>query len=190
MADVALDLTQDYFATLLEKRFLDDVEPERGRFRSFLLASLKHHVEHVRDRECALKRGGGRPAISLDTAEAEQRYRMEPVEATTPEDVYERCWAATVVRQARERLRGEMEAAGKGTTYRQLEELVTFGREARSQREIGTELGISEAAVGMALQRLRRRLGRILRDQVAGTVDDPEAIDGELRHLLSVLREF
>jgi RNA polymerase sigma factor (sigma-70 family) len=188
-ADLALDLTQDYFATLLEKRFLDDVDPERGRFRSFLLATLKHHVTHVHDRERAAKRGGGRTVLSLDTAEAEQRYRMEPVEATTPENVYERCWADTVVRRARERLRDEMEAAGKGATYHALEELVTFGTAARSQREIGAELGISEAAVGMALQRLRRRLGRILREQVAETVDDPEAIDGELRHLLQVLRE-
>lgn len=187
-ADAALDLTQDYFATLLDKRFLDDVDPRRGRFRSFLLASLKHHVAHVRDRERAAKRGGGRPVLSLDTAEAEERYLLEPVEATTPEGVYERRWATTVIGRARERLRDEMDAAGKGVTYRALEGLVTFGTDARSQREIGAELGMSEAAVGMALLRLRRRLGRILREQVAETVDDPAAVDGELRHLLEVVR--
>lgn len=188
-ADAALDLTQDYFATLLDKKFLDGVDPRRGRFRSFLLASLKHHVAHVREHGHAVKRGGGRPVLSLDQAAAEERYLLEPVETTTPEDLYERRWAATVIERARERLREEMDAAGKGTTYRALEGLVTFGTDARSQREIGEQLGMSEAAVGMALLRLRRRLGRILREQVAETVDDPAAVDGELRHLLDVVRD-
>ncbi len=187
--DEARDLVQGYFATLLEKRFLDDVRPERGKFRSFLLVSLKHFVSHERVREGAVKRGGGASAIPLDAAEAESRYRVEPADAETPESIFERRWAATVVERARARLAEEMREAGKDAQYRALEGSVAFGTGERSQREIGEALGMSEAAVGMALLRLRRRLGQLLRDEISQTVETPEGVDEELRHLLSMLSE-
>jgi len=187
--DDAADLTQGYFATLLEKRYLDDVHPDRGKLCSFLLVSLKHYVSHERSRQRALKRSGGRPAISVDAADAEARYRFEQEEPVTPETIYERRWARTVIERARARLAQEMAAAGKERQYRALEELIAFGRSKRSEREIGEELGLSEGAVGMALLRLRRRLGQLLREEIAHTVDGAAQVDEELRHLLGVLQD-
>ncbi|HXV76708.1 MAG TPA: sigma-70 family RNA polymerase sigma factor [Candidatus Polarisedimenticolaceae bacterium] len=189
-AEEAADLTQGYFAELLEKRFLDDVHPERGKLRSFLLVSLKHYVSHERERQRSQKRSVRHRAISIDAAEAEQRYRFEPADPVTPETIYERRWALTVIERARARLADEMTAAGKREQYRALAELISFGRTQRSEREIGESIGLSEGAVGMALLRLRRRLGRLLREEIAHTVHDRSHVDEELHHLLTVLQEL
>lgn len=187
--DDAADLTQGFFATLIEKRFLDDVDPARGRFRSFMLASLKHFVGHERDRARTLKRGGGRVLLSFDALAAEAGYLGEPRDDCTAETIFERRWASTLVDRALGRLRGEMEQAGKGEAYRLLQPFLIEGGAERSQREVARELGTTEAALGMAILRQRRRLGRLLREEVADTVRDPPEVESELRHLLSVLRE-
>jgi len=187
-ADKASDLTQGYFAALMEKDYLDDVRPERGKFRSFLLASLKHHVSHERERERAAKRGGPAPPISLDREIAERRYRDEPRDDATPETLYERRWAWTVIDRAQARLRLEMQLAGKGERFEHLAGFVFGGGSDRSYRDVAAESGISEAAIAMAVRRLRQRLGDLMRQEIADTVGDPRDVDEEIRHLLTVVR--
>ncbi len=186
--DAASDLTQGYFARLMEKDYLGDVHPGRGKFRSFLLASLKHHLSHERDRERAAKRGGPAPAISLDRESAERRYRAKPRDDATPETIYERRWALTVIDRAQGRLRLEMQQAGKGERFEHLAGFVFGGGTDRSYREVASESGMSEAAIAMAVRRLRQRLGDLMRQEIADTVGDPRDVDGEIRHLLAVVR--
>lgn len=183
----ALDLTQGYFVKLLDKHFLDDVRPEAGKFRSFLLASLKHFLANERRAEAAQKRGGGSSPISLDLDSAEARYRHEPADERTPDHAYERQWALAVIRQAHRRLREEFEAAGKARQHRLLVGQLSGDGDSRIYREIAAELETTEAAVKMTISRMRRHFGRILRDEIAGTVDDPAAVDAEVRYLLSIL---
>lgn len=186
-ADEARDLTQGYFLRLLEKDYLDDVKPEAGRFRSFLLASMKHFLANERRDAAALKRGGGRTLVSLDLAAAENRYRHEPVSDETPERAYERRWALAVIERARDRLRDEFAAAGKERQFRLLAGHLSGRDSARPHGEVAEELGTTEAAVKMAVSRMRRQYGRALREEIADTIDDPAAIDDEVRHLLSIV---
>ena len=186
--DEALDLTQGYFLRLMERRYLDDVRPEAGKFRSFLLASVKHYLANERRDAAALKRGGDRPPLSLDVDEAEGRYRLEPADDRTPETAYERQWALTITRLAHERLRREMSEAGKREQHRLLVPFMSGDDPGRSYADVAAELETSEAAVRMAVTRLRRRFGRILREEIAPTVEDEAEIDDEVRHLLSVVR--
>lgn len=187
--DTSLDLTQGFFEQLLEQRVLDSLRPGSGRFRSFLLSSLKHYVSNERARESALKRGGRNALIRLDAADAEEREKLEPRDERTPERAYERAWAATVLDRVSRRLKDEFEEAGKGPLFSGLAPSLTGGEEARPHREVAVELGITESAVKMSLLRMRRRFGRLLREEIALTVESEEEIDGELRHLLSVVRE-
>lgn len=186
-ADDARDLTQGYFLRLLEKDYLDDVRPEAGKFRSFLLASLKHYLANVRRDAAAQKRGGGQPLASLDLDAAENRYRNEPVDGETPARAYERRWALAVIDRARNRLKGEFERADKGRHFKLLAEHLTGSGDARPYGEIAEELGTTEAAVKMSVSRMRRQYGRALRDEIADTIDDPAEVDAEVRHLLSIL---
>lgn len=186
--DAATDLTQGYFTRLLEKDFLGDVHPDKGKFRAFLLASLKHHLSHERDHERAVKRGGPRSPISLDADAAERRYRSEPREDDTPETIYERRWALTVIDRTQQRLRREMQQAGKGERFEHLAGFVFGGGADRSYRDVAAESGMTEAAIAMAVRRLRQRLGDLMREEIADTVRDPTDVDGEIRHLLAVVR--
>jgi RNA polymerase sigma-70 factor (ECF subfamily) len=188
-ASEALDLTQGFFTDLLERDLLDSVRPERGKFRSFLIASLKHHIAHEKRKERALKRGGGRAAIPLDSGEAERRYLIEAADEMTPERAYERQWALAVIGRAQGRLRGALEADGQGEQYRLLMPFLTDVGPARPYQEVAGRLGTTEASVKMAVLRLRRRLGQLLREEIAHTVDEPSEVDAELRHLLAVLGE-
>lgn len=185
----ALDLTQGFFAELIEKDLLDAVRRELGKFRSFLLAALKHHIAHERRKDDALKRGGGREIVSLDVQDAESRYRLDPADDRTPERAYERQWALAVIERARRRLQGTLEADGKGEQYRLLAPFLTDVRPEGSYREVADALGTTEASVKMAVLRLRRRMGQLLRDEIAQTVAEPAEVDAELRHLLTVLSE-
>jgi len=183
----ARDLTQGYFLRLLEKRFLDDVEPEAGRFRAFLLVSLKHFLSSERERERALKRGGGKSTISLDAEAAERRYRLEPVDHLTPEKVFERRWAQTVVDRALARLRELFEIDGKLREFELLRPHLIGDAERGSYREMADELNMSEGTVRVTVYRVRRRYGSLLREEVAQTVADPQEVDRELRDLLLAL---
>ncbi len=183
------DLTQGYFLQLLEKDFLADVRPELGRFRAFLIASVKHFLSNERDRERALKRGGGQPPIRLDAVEAEDRYRFEPVDALTPEKLFERRWATVVLERALESLRLDSERNGEADRFGRLKAYLTGAELASSYRDAAGDLGLSEAAVKTAVHRLRRRYGEFLRAEIAQTVADPREVDEEIRYLLSTMAE-
>ena len=186
--DEARDLTQGFFTEFLDKDFLSSVDPDKGRFRSFLLASLRHFLSHERDRARALKRGGGAVTLSLDLATGEENYRLQVSEEMTPEDVFERRWALTVLDRAVGRLERESDEAGTSFQFEHLQQYLTGEGVLPTYRETGTALGMSEAATKSAVQRLRRRLGRCLRTEIAETVADPADVDDEVRNLLSKLR--
>jgi len=185
--DEARDLTQAYFVEFLGKGFLADVDPSKGRFRSFLFASLRHFLAHQRDRSRALKRGGGARLFSLDAEAAEWNYSHRPMERMTPEDVFEHRWAMTVLARALERLREQSAEAGKARQYELLRPYLASGEVQAPYRETAAALGMSEAAVKVAVHRLRQRFGQCLRDEVADTVADPADVESELRHMLAVL---
>jgi RNA polymerase sigma factor (sigma-70 family) len=186
-AEESRDLTQAFFAHLLGRDFLGAVDRSKGRFRSFLLASLENFLSHARDRERALKRGGGARLLPLDTDTAETRYRQEPVERLTPELVFERRWGLTVMERAMERLQAE--SADEPERFERLKPCLT-GSDHAPYREIAEGLGTSETAVKAAVHRLRQRYGRLLREQIAETVADTAEVDDELRHLLGVVRPW
>lgn len=184
----AQDLTQAFFARLLEKNDLQDVGRERGKFRSFLLASLKHFLSNERDRRQAAKRGGGRQMLSLDFERAEQRYRHEPADRRTPEAEFDRQWALTLLAQVRESLQEQWQTAGKGEQFARLSPWLTGTPSAASYREAGEALGMSEGAVKVAVHRLRQRFGRLLREEIAQTVGTSDEIEDEVRQLFDALR--
>jgi RNA polymerase sigma-70 factor (ECF subfamily) len=186
--DEANDLTQAYFTELLEKEFLSAVDPARGRFRSFLLASMKNFLSHERERGRALKRGGGHRILSLDVEGAEQRYGVQPTEEMSPEQAFEYRWAVTMLNQALDRLRQDSSASGRTEQFEVLKQYLTSATEQTPYREAAGTLGMSEGAVKMAVSRLRTRLGQCLRAEVADTVADPSEIDDEVRQLLEALR--
>jgi RNA polymerase sigma-70 factor (ECF subfamily) len=183
----AEDVVQGFFARLLERGDLAQVSPERGRFRSFLLAAIKHFLANERDRARAVRRGGGRTTFSLDVAAAESRYAAEASDARTPEAVFDRHWALTLLARAQERLRDEFAAGGKRERFEQLHPLL-HGDSGGSYREAAAALGLSENAVMVAVHRLRQRFRELLREEIAQTLAGPEQIDEEIRDLFAALR--
>lgn len=183
----ARDLTQGYFAYLLEKDLLQAVDPSAGRFRSFLLASLKHFLSHEREKASALKRGGGTTTVSLDAEEAEKRYHLESAEELTPEQIFERRWALTVVERSLARLQSETAEGDRPELFQHLRGSLT-GEEPRTPySQVAAELGMSESAIRGAVYRMRQKLGGFLRSEIAQTVADPSEVDDEVRHLLLVI---
>jgi RNA polymerase sigma factor (sigma-70 family) len=185
--DRAEDLTQEFFARLLEKHYLRDADPARGRFRSFLLASLKHFLSNERDRESAVKRGGRVSIVPLEVETAEGMYQREPPDADTPEKVFERRWALTLLGRTLSRLREEFEASGRGAMFGRLEGYLTGETETVPYADLARDVGMTEGAVKVAVHRLRRRFGVLLRDEIAETVSDPAQVDEEIRELFRVL---
>ena len=184
----ARDLAQGYFLQLLEKGFLKKIRPEAGRFRSFLLVSVKHFLSNERDRERALKRGGGRLPIRLEFDVAEGRYRMDPADsALTPDRLFERQWAMTVLERSMSSLREESVRSGETVRF-DLLKLYLMGEEpAVPYRQVAAELGMTESAVQVAVHRMRQRFGQVLREVIAQTVTNPAEIDDEIRYMLSAL---
>jgi RNA polymerase sigma-70 factor (ECF subfamily) len=187
-ADQAQDLTQEFFAKLLEKHYLRAADPARGRFRSFLLASLKHFLSNERDRVGAAKRGGRATVVPLEFENAEGRYSREPADAETPETVYERRWAMTLLERTLLRLRREFEAAGKQVLFARLEGHLTGDQETLPYADLCVELNMSEGAIKVAMHRLRRRFGALLREEIGETVADPGEVDDEIRELFRALK--
>ncbi len=183
----AQDLTQGFFLQLLERDFLAGVDPAKGKFRSFLLASLKHYLSNERDRARAQKRGGGRAPVSIDAQDAEGRYLIEPADPMTPEKLYERRWALTVIDQALARLQNEYAASGRGAIFEKLKGELTSTAARPPHAEIGRELGLTPGAVKVAAHRLRQRFGEMLRAEIAETVARPEDIEEEIQHLFQAL---
>jgi RNA polymerase sigma factor (sigma-70 family) len=185
----AEDLTQGFFALLLERRDLNAVRRERGRLRSYLLVSLKHFLANERHRATTRKRGEGRIPISLEELRAGKRANLEPSETRSPDRIYERRWARTVLEQVFARLKDEYNAAENAPLFDRLKELLAGESEQLSQGEIAAEFGMTENAVNQAFHRFRHRYRLLLREEVANTVAVPGDIEDELRHLIAVLRE-
>jgi RNA polymerase sigma factor (sigma-70 family) len=183
----AQDLTQAFFARVLEKHALRQADPARGRFRSFLLTSLKNFASNEHDRATTRKRGGGVPAVSLEFETAEGRFQMEPPSHETPERIFDRRWALTLLDQVLSRLEAEMLASGRTTHFDRLKTYLTGDEPQLSYAETAGVLGMSEGAVKVAVHRLRRQFRDLLRDEIAQTVSSPQEIEDELRHLKSAV---
>lgn len=183
-AEDARDLTQSYFATLLEKRVLEDVDPHRGRFRAFLLASLKNFLSKERDRRGAQKRGGSQAPLALD--DAEERYGAARSADASPEQQFEQRWALLVLERAIARLADEFRQANRADRFEVLRGCLT-GDADGNHGERARRLDMTEGAFGVLLHRTRKRLGVLLREEVAQTVVDPADIDDEVRYLLAVV---
>ena len=183
----AEDLTQEYFARLLHKKTLADVDRDKGKFRSFLLATLKHFLANEYDRAHTVKRGGNRAIVSLDAGTADSRYRLEPSHDLTPEKLFERRWALAVLEHVLARLGDEQVAAGKQTLFEHLKPFLTADRSTMNYAQVAGDLEMTEGAVKVALHRLRKRYRELLRDEIGQTVSNPAEIDEEIQYLRSCL---
>jgi len=184
----AEDLTQGFLADLLARGAIAQADASRGRFRSFLLASFENFHSHERAHTATLKRGGGCEFVSLQALqEAESRFQEEPVCNDSPEKVYDRKWAGSLIDQAIATVRREYVAAGKGPLFDTLKMVVWEGRDAGNYVEIARQVGSTEGAIKMAALRLRRRSAEALQDEVAKTVLDPADLEDEMKHLLAVV---
>ena len=184
----AQDLTQSFFARLLERRDLETVRQERGRLRSYLLASVKNFLSKARDRELTIKRGEGRPLVSLDDLLARERTDQEPAHALSADRIYERRWALTLLEQVLVRLGAEYKAAGKLPLFERLKELLAGESGQPSQAKIAAEMQMTENAVKQAFHRLRYRYRQLLHEEIAHTVAAPDDVEDELRHFMAVLQ--
>jgi RNA polymerase sigma factor (sigma-70 family) len=183
----AQDLTQQFFALFLKKEYFRLADPSRGRFRTFLLHALEHFLINEWARAHCAKRGGGTPPLSLDVADAEHRYALEPASTLTPERAYEKQWAATLLAQVLSTLRQEYATDGNSRMFAELADLL-WGKEGSvSFAEIGARLGMTEGAARAAMHRLRTRYREQLRREVSQTVNEPGEVDEELRYLISVV---
>jgi len=185
----AQDLTQEFFARLLARNYLGGVDRRKGKFRSFLLGALEHFLAKEWRRAHAQKRGGGHATFSLDEVDAESRYLLEPAHDLTPEKIYDRRWATTILRQAMSELQRDYETRHQSELFANVESLLSPDGASGSYAEIATSLGMNEGALKVAVHRLRKRYGELIRAQIAQTVATPQEIEEELRYLFSVLRE-
>lgn len=183
----AQDLTQEFFARLIEKNFVAAAAQEKGRFRSFMLIALKRFLVNEWQRTQAQKRGGGRQLLSLDAEEAEDRYQLEPVDEMTADRIYERRWALALLDEVMNALRREFAGDGRGELFDLLKVFLCGEQSAVSQAEIGGRFGLSESAVKSTVHRLRQRYRELLHEEVAQTVVSRVDVEDELRHLLNVM---
>ncbi len=183
----AQDLTQEFFSRLLESPWLRDVHPSKGKFRSFLLASMNHFLANEWRRNQTQKRGGGREIFSLDGVAAEDLYRFEPSHNDTPDKVFERRWAMILVEQVVTRLQEDYCAFGKGDLFEALKPMLDGEMNPEGYAAVAARLGMTEAAMKKAAQRLRESYGELLRAEVAQTVSDPLEVEDELRNLFTAL---
>jgi RNA polymerase sigma factor (sigma-70 family) len=183
----AKDLTQEFFARLLGQNLVSQADPQRGKFRAYVLTLLKHFLANQWERERAQKRGGGQAPISLDALSAEERYAVEPVESFSPDQTFDRKWAQATLDRVQAQLRRDYEAAGMGERYTRLKVFLLHGHAPKSYAGMAAELGLTEAAVKSAIFTLRKRFAALFRHEIAQTVDSPEDVEGEIRHLLAAL---
>ena len=181
------DMTQGFFAHMLESRAFAATDPAKGRFRSFLLASFRNFLANERERASAQKRGGGCDHVPLDTVAAETRFESEPADPASPDKLFDRSWALTLLDRALARLRDEQAAAGQSARFEQLRDRLIGEPDAPHYAEAAAQLGQSATAVRMAVSRMRRRFGELLRDEIAQTISRREDAAGEMRHLLAAL---
>ncbi len=184
----AEDLTQSFFALLLQRRNFDDVRKEKGRLRSYLLTSLKHFLVSEHRRAVTAKRGKGQQPVPLEELAAIGRLNMEPADHLTAERLYERRWALTLMEQVLRQLRDEYDAAGNAALFDSLKQLLADEEEAPSRAEIALRLGMTDNALRQAFHRFRQRYQLLLREEIGHTVAVASDVEDELRHLISVLR--
>ncbi len=187
--DEALDLTQGFFASLLEKQWLAAADPERGRFRNFLMASIKHFMGHEWARQRAKKRGGGCCHFSLDRDSAETRYRLEPLDDRTPEQMYERQWALTVLEQVATELRRDYTTRAKSSQFDALKSHLNLGSPQQSYAQLAERLNTTEGAARVMVHRLKQQYRSIMRRQIAQTVASAEEVESEIQHLFQALAD-
>lgn len=178
----AEDLTQAFFAKLLEKNYLERLSAERGRFRAFLLAALKHFLGHEWDRVRCAKRGGGLTQLSIDWSNADTHFQLATPEPS-PDRAFDREWAVALLELVLFRLQQECAAAGSGALFKRLRPILMHGKGAVPLADVASALGISEGAVRVAAHRLRRRYRELLRDEVAQTIADPQLLEDEMQSL-------
>lgn len=183
----AQDLTQTFFAHLLENHALTGVAPSKGRFRSFLLVSLKHFLDNEWHKAHALKRGGQHVFVSWDELNAEDRELLEPCHHLTPENIFNRRWALMLLERVMNQLRNECIAARKGELFDKLKDYLTGDNAGKPYHELAAELSMSEGALKVTVHRLRRRFGELVRAQVERTVASPDEVDDEIRQLFAAL---
>jgi RNA polymerase sigma-70 factor (ECF subfamily) len=190
IADVheAQDLTQAFFTQLLEKNIVAVAQPSRGRFRSFLLTSVRNFLLNESDKQKSLKRGGGQKVLALDFQQADSKHSLEPADALTPERLFERQWVLALLDQVMARLRAEHVKAGKEQIFDRLKGSLSGADTGKPLSQIAGELGISVNAAKVAAHRLRKRYRELLRAEVAQTLADPLEIDDEIRQLFAALR--
>jgi RNA polymerase sigma factor (sigma-70 family) len=184
-ADEAQDLTQEFFIRVLEGRYLDRADPEKGRFRSFILTSLKFFVADEEDRDRAQKRGGG-AVVSLEFSLGEERYQREPAHDETPERIFERRWALSVLDRVVEKLRNEFVQHGRPEHFDRLK-VFLLGQSDAPYAALAREMNTSEGALKVAIHRLRKRYRELFRQEIADTVADPAEVESELRYLAAAL---
>jgi RNA polymerase sigma-70 factor (ECF subfamily) len=185
----AQDLTQEFFARFLERQSVAAADPERGRFRSFILTAMNHFLISEWNKARAQKRGGDRQIFSMELAVAEERFNQEPADNATPEKLFERQWALTLLNEVLNRLEDEYRGAGKNDVFLALKETLTGTRESQPYEGLAAKLGMNEGAIKVAVHRLRRRYRELIRAEIASTLDFSQDIDEEMRHLFSALTE-
>ena len=183
----AEDTVQGLFADLLERSAFQRVDRAKGKFRSFLLAAFKNFLSHERERQQALKRGGGAAIIHLDSHDAEERYALEPADDLSPDKLYDRRWARVLLDRAQARLAEQYAASGQSSLFEHLRPALGSSRAQVDYATMSAALGMSEGALKVAAHRLRERYRTVLREEVAATVASAEDIDTELRHLIEAL---
>ncbi len=183
----AQDLTQAFFAELLEKNYVGSATPDRGRFRAFLLTAFKHFLSKEWQKAKAQKRGGGRAPIPLDFESADSSIRIEPASGLTAEQFYDQQWAIALLGQIMERLAAEFEQSGKTKLFEELKGFIIGDHAGATYRQVAEKLNMTEAAAKKAGSRLRRRYRELLREEIAQTVEEPAEVDDEIRNLFTTL---
>ncbi len=179
----AEDLAQGFFAAFLKRNYLEDVRSEKGRFRAFLLAALKHYLANEYDRASRQKRGGGLAPLSLDWQDADTRYQIDPPDQLSPDKLYDRAWAVTLLEQVINRLRAECAADGKAAVFEQLKSFLTAGKRDIPYAEAAARAGLTEGTARVAVHRLRKRYRELLRAEIAQTLSNPADLEEEMRAL-------
>ncbi len=186
-ADEAQDLTQAFFARVLEKDYVAAADPQRGRFRAFLLTAFKHFLSKERDKARAQKRGGGRAPLSLDFASGESRYVAGPADTLTPDQLYDRQWTIALLDRVMRRLEEEMRKSGKADWFERLKEFIAGGSDGATYAKTAESLGATQAAAKMATHRMRKRYRELLRREIAETVEHVADVEDEIRGLFKAI---
>lgn len=185
----AEDLVQGFFARFLERNYLAGLSSDRGRFRAFLLVAFKHYLANEYDRAARLKRGGGTTTLSLDWHDADTRFQIEPLDRLSPDKLYDRTWALTLLEQVIDRLRRECQAEGKPALFETLKPFLMAERSAIPYAQAAATLGLGEGATRVAVHRLRRRYRELLREEITQTLSDPAQVPDEMQALFNAFTD-